>query len=43
MTAYIPTSSDELSEEFFAAWFHAWCNQPDEIDPADALATFCAF
>ncbi len=42
MTTYIPTRQDELSEEFFAAWFDAWCNESDEGDPADAFAAFCA-
>jgi hypothetical protein len=43
MRTLIPTSDDELNEEFFAAWFENWNNLPDDIDPADDYATYCAF
>ncbi len=43
MTTFIPTCHDDLSDSFFAAWFDAWCAYCDELDPADAFATFCAF
>lgn len=43
MRTLIPTSDDDLNEEFFAAWFDAWSNLPDDSDPADDYAAFCAF
>ena len=43
MRTLIPTSDDDLNEEFFAAWFDNWCSPPDDIDPADDYATYCAF
>jgi hypothetical protein len=43
MRTLIPTSDDELSEEFFSAWFDVWSNLRDDSDPADDYAVFCAF
>jgi hypothetical protein len=43
MRTLIPTSDDELNEEFFAAWFNSWLNLPDDTDPADLYAAYCAF
>ena len=43
MTTFCPTSHDELSDVYFAAWFDAWTCLPDAVDPADAFATFCGF
>ena len=43
MRTLIPTSDDELSDEFFTAWFQNWSSLRDDIDPADDYATYCAF
>jgi hypothetical protein len=43
MRTLIPTSDDELNEEFFAAWFETWQKLADETDPADVYAAYCAF
>ena len=43
MRTLIPSSDDELNEEFFAAWFDNWCHAAEDFDPADAFATYCAF
>ena len=38
MRTLIPTSDDELNEEFFAACFENWSNLPDDIaKPSDAV------
>ena len=43
MTTFCPTSNDELSDDYFAAWFELWRLHADEFDPADSFATYCAF
>jgi hypothetical protein len=43
MRTLIPTSDDDLNEEFFAAWFDTWGDPPEDFDPADAFAIYCAF
>jgi hypothetical protein len=43
MRTLIPTSDDELSEEFFAAWFQSWSRLRDDIDAADDCAAYCAY
>jgi hypothetical protein len=43
MRTLIPSSDDELNEEFFAAWFSLWSTLQDDVDPADAYAAYCAF
>jgi hypothetical protein len=43
MRTLIPSSDDELSEEFFAAWFDNWSRLPENSDPADVFAAYCAF
>jgi len=43
MRTLIPTSDDELDEEFFAAWFQSWSEIPDDSDPADVYAEYCAY
>ena len=43
MITFIPSSYDQLSDAFFGAWFDLWCDSPDDVDPADAFATYCAF
>lgn len=43
MRTFIPTSDDELSDDYFAAWFALWSLHADDIDPADSFATFCSF
>jgi hypothetical protein len=42
MRTLIPTSDDELNEEFFAAWFASWSSAHDDADPADEYAAYCA-
>ena len=41
MRTLIPTSDDDLNEEFFAAWFQSWSDAHDHVEPADALAAYC--
>jgi hypothetical protein len=43
MRTLIPSSDDELNEDFFAAWFDLWSTLQDDLDPADAYAAYCAF
>jgi hypothetical protein len=43
MTTFIPSSEDDLSDPFFNAWFDAWRNAPEDVDPADTFAIYCAF
>lgn len=43
MRTLIPTSDDELSEEFFSAWFDVWSRLQDDLEPADAFAAYCSF
>ena len=42
MRTLIPTSDDDLNEEFFAAWFEMWSRSSDDVDPSDAYAIYCA-
>jgi hypothetical protein len=43
MRTLIPTSDDDLNEEFFAAWFESWSKVQDDADLSDTFATYCAF
>ena len=43
MRTLIPSSDDDLNEEFFAAWFESWSKAQDEFDPADDFAAYCGF
>ena len=43
MPTFIPSSEDDLSDPFFAALFDAWRNAPEDVDPADSFAIYCAF
>ena len=43
MTTFVPSSEDDLSDLFFAALFDTWRNAPEDVDPADSFAIYCAF
>lgn len=43
MRTLIPARDDDVSEEFFAAWFESWSSLRGEVDPADDYAAYCAF
>ena len=43
MRTLIPSSDDELNEDFFAAWFDLWSTLQDDLDPADTYAAYCPF
>jgi hypothetical protein len=43
MRTLIPSSDDDVNEEFFAAWFESWSNLRDDVEPEDDYATYCAF
>ena len=43
MTTFTPSSQDDLNDPFFAASFDTWRNAPEDVDPADTFAIYCAF